>query len=96
LSRRPVEVPAPALEPQETIEQQAKSRSAIVIAQDGIQKRIADLSTARLAAADRKTLDDARGFLAQSRRALETDDLQRAGLLARKASLLVSAVEQSH
>ena len=47
-----------------------------------------------MASVDRKTLEDARLFLNQSRKALEGGDLQRAFNLARKASLLVEALEQ--
>ncbi len=47
-----------------------------------------------MASVDRKTLEDARMFLNQSRKALEGSDLQRAFNLARKASLLVDALEQ--
>jgi hypothetical protein len=43
---------------------------------------------------DRKTLDDARTFFQQSTQALNEGDLQRALMLARKASLLVSALEK--
>ena len=90
------EVPAPALEPLGTNEQQANLRRAIAADQEGTQKRIAQLERANLAIDDRKTLGDARAFLAQSTRALENGELERARLLAHKAALLVQAVEQSH
>jgi hypothetical protein len=54
---------------------------------------MARLNPARLSPNERKTLDDAATFLAQSTRAFESSDLQRAFNLARKASLLVAALE---
>ena len=90
------DVPAPALEPLGTLDQQANLRREIAAAQEGTQKRIAQLEGANLAIDDRKTLGDARAFLAQSTRALENGELERAHLLAHKAALLVQAVEQSH
>ena len=92
----PADVPAPALEPLGTTEQQANLRREIAAAQEGTQKRIAQLEGANLAVDDHKTLGDARAFLAQSMRALENGDLERARRLAHKAALLVQAVEQSH
>src|SRR5438128_6352295 len=92
----PADVPAPALEPLGTLEQQANLRRQIAAAQEGTQKRIAQLEGANLAIDDRKTLGGARAFLAQSTRALENGELERAHLLAHKAALLVQAVEQSH
>jgi hypothetical protein len=62
--------------------------------QGDVSRRLARFNEARLSPADRKTLDDARTFFAQSTRAREEGDLQRALTLARKASLLVSALEQ--
>ena len=44
--------------------------------------------------ADRRTLEDARGFLRQSERALRDGDMIRAEQLAQKASLLLAALEQ--
>src|SRR5207247_1176644 len=88
--------PAPALEPLGTLDQQANLRREIAAAQEGTQKRIAQLEGANLAIDDRKTLGDARAFLAQSTRALENGELGPARLLAHKAALLVQAVEQSH
>lgn len=89
----PPEVPAPALEPRETPEQQVALRQQIANLQAQLRERIAQLSRSRLSETDRKTLEDARMFLGQSERALEVADLQRSLNLARKASLLVSAVE---
>jgi hypothetical protein len=54
---------------------------------------MARLNPARLSPNERKTLGDADTFLAQSTRAFESNDLQRALNLARKASLLLAALE---
>ena len=83
----------PSLEPRESSAQEAALRRQIQGLQDDVRQRIAKLSRAGLSGADRKTLDDARTFFAQSTRALNEADLQRALNLARKASLLVSALE---
>jgi len=84
----------PSLEPRESSAQETALRRQIQGLQDDVRQRIAKLSRAGLSGADRKTLDDARTFFAQSTRALEEADLQRALNLARKASLLVSALER--
>jgi hypothetical protein len=81
------------LEPHESSAEEASLRSQIQGLQDDVRERIAKLSHAGLSGADRKTLDDARTFFAQSLRALNEADLQRALMLARKASLLVLALE---
>jgi len=83
----------PSLEPRESSAQQAALRRQIQALQDDVSQRMAKLSRAGLTGADRKTLDDARTFFTQSTRALDQADLQRALTLARKASLLVSALE---
>jgi len=84
----------PSLEPRESSAQETALRRQIQGLQDDVRQRIAKLSRAGLSGADRKTLDDARTFFAQSTRALDEADLQRALNLARKASLLVSALER--
>jgi len=86
--------PVPSLEPRESSTEQATQRREIQGLQDDVQKRIAKLSTVELSGVDRKTLDDARTFFAQSTQAFNEGDLQRALMLARKASLLVSALEK--
>ena len=86
--------PLPSLEPRESSTEQATQRHEIQGLQDDVQKRITKLSSADLSAVDRKTLEDARAFLLQSNQALNEADLQRAMMLARKASLLVSALEK--
>jgi hypothetical protein len=82
------------LEPRESSAEEADLRHQIQGLQDDVRKRIAKLNLAGLSGADRKTLDDARTFFAQSTRALNEADLQRALTLARKASLLVLALER--
>jgi alpha/beta superfamily hydrolase len=81
------------LEPRESSAEEAAQRRQIQALQDDVRQRIAQLSRAALSDADRKTLDDAQTFFAQSTRALNEADLQRALTLARKASLLVLALE---
>lgn len=87
----PAEVPA--LEPQESSAQETVLRGQVLNLQENVRQRISRLNPARLSANERKTLDDAGTFLAQSARAFEGGDFQRALNLARKASLLVAALE---
>ena len=84
----------PSLEPRESSAEEAALRRQIQDLQHDVRRRIANLSRAEPSGADRKTLDDARTFFEQSTRALSEGDLQRALNLARKASLLVSALER--
>ena len=49
-----------------------------------------------LSATERRTLEDARTFLLQSQQALSDHDVLRANQLAKKAALLLSAVEPEH
>jgi hypothetical protein len=81
------------LAPLETSTQEAALRREIRSLQDDVRQRIAKLSRGGLSGEDGKTLADARAFFAQSTQALEAGDLQRALTLARKASLLLSALE---
>lgn len=90
----PPSVEVPPLESRESREQQAGMRQEILGLQEDIKQRIARLDRVRLADRDTKTLEDARIFLAQSGRAVQDGDLQRSLNLARKASLLVAALEQ--
>lgn len=85
---------APALEPRESPQQQSELRSKIVQMQESVRARIAALGHTSMASVDRKTLEGARAFLIQSERARDSNDLQRSFNLARKASLLVDALEQ--
>ena len=84
----------PSLAPQGSSSEQATQRHEIQSLQDDVQKRIAKLNAADLSAVDRKTLEDAKAFLDQSTHALDESDLQRALMLAHKASLLVTALEK--
>ena len=83
----------PSLEPHESSMELASQHREIEGLQADVQDRIAKLSHAGFSGVDRKTLDDARTFFRQSKQALDTGDLQRALTLARKASLLLSALE---
>lgn len=87
----PAEVPA--LEPRESTAQEAALREQVQRLQENVRQRMARLNPAHLSLNERKTLDDARTFLTQSTRAFQSSDLQRALNLARKASLLVAALE---
>jgi outer membrane biosynthesis protein TonB len=83
----------PALEPRESSAQETALRQQVQRLQEDVRQRMARLNQARLSANERKTLDDARTFLTQSTRAYASSDLQRALNLAKKASLLVAALE---
>ncbi len=88
------EKPTPLLEPRESQQQQTELRQRVVQSQESVQSRINSLSHTSLSYNDRRTLEGARSFLGQSRKALDGGDLQRAFNLAKKASLLVDALEQ--
>ncbi len=90
----PLTAEVPALAPRESPEQGVALRRQILALEQSVGQRIAQLSRTGLAGADRKTLEDARTFLTQSEKALEGGDLQRSLTLARKANLLVAALEQ--
>ncbi len=85
----------PALEPRETPQQESALRRQVVGLQNDVQQQITQLERARLASGDRKILEDARTFLGQSSKALEQGDLHRSLNLARKASLLVGALNHA-
>jgi len=84
----------PALEPRGSPGQQTALRQQILDLQEHLRQRTARFDRLKLTSEARKTLDDARTFLAQSERAFLDGDLQRAHNLANKASLLVSALER--
>ena len=92
-SATPPPVEVPALEQLESPAQRTELRQQITATQAGIQGRMAQVKQRGLSGQERKTLEDAQMFLEQSRRALEGNDLVRALNLARKASLLVNALE---
>jgi hypothetical protein len=83
----------PALEQRESAAQQTAQRQQIIEMLAGIRGRVAQMKRNRLGDLERKTLDDAQMFVEQSQHALDTNDLVRALNLARKASLLVNALQ---
>lgn len=87
----PAEVPA--LEPRRVSAQESELRRQFQDLEEEILRRLAQLKGAHLSANDQKTLDDARTFYAQATHAMTTGDLPRALNLARKASLLLAALE---
>ena len=58
-----------------------------------ISQRLTRFKGAHLSTNERKTLEDARTFFEQANRAKASGDLPRALNLARKASLLLAALE---
>ena len=87
----PAEVPA--LEPRESSAQTSELRRQYSGLEQDVRQRLARLSGARLSGNERRTLNDAQAFFAQSIRAMAAGDLVRAVNLARKASLLLAALE---
>ena len=87
----PAEVPA--LAPRESTEQEAALRQQIQKLHEEVRQRMSRLNVARLNSTERKTLEDASTFYVQSTHALALGDLQRSLNLARKASLLITALE---
>lgn len=83
----------PALEPRESTAEETELHHQFDKLEQDIQQRLARLNAAQLSESNRKTLDDARTFFAQATHAMDTGDLQRALNLARKASLLLAALE---
>jgi hypothetical protein len=61
--------------------------------QQDLRKRLEQLSGVRLSANDQRTLEDARTFYTQASDAMAGGDLPRAMNLARKAGLLLAALE---
>lgn len=95
----PVETPetepleVPAIEPRESSAQQTELRSQFDKLETDIQQRLSKLNGAQLSESDRKTVEDAKTFLAQATHAMTSGDLPRALNLARKASLLLAALQ---
>ena len=87
----PAEVPA--LEPRQSSAQENELRRQYLDLEQDIRTRLAKLSGAHLSGNDLKTLEDARTFFAQSKRAMMSGDLPRAMNLAHKAGLLLAALE---
>jgi hypothetical protein len=95
----PAEEPAaevPPLQPRENSARETAQRREIQEMQGQVQQQIDRLQLTSLSAAERKSLDAARTFLAQSTRAFQEGDLQRSLILAQKAALLVTALRQVH
>ncbi len=88
-------IPVPALAPRENSSQQVALRDAILRSQRQVQQAIDRLHRAGLPENELSTLGGAQVFLAQSVRALQENDLQRALNLVRKAKLLVQALQGS-
>lgn len=89
-------VEIPALEPRESPQQESTLRRDLINFQDYVRQRIARLDTTRVSNPDRRIIEDARTFLAQSVKALEEGDLQRSYTLAHKAHLLVTDLERRY
>jgi hypothetical protein len=87
----PAEVPA--LEPRESSAQETELRRQYLKLEQDIRQRLTRLNGVQLSSNDRKTLEDARTFFAQATHARVSGDLPRALNLARKASLLLAALE---
>jgi len=87
----PAEVPA--LEPRQSSAQETELRRQYLSLEQDIRTRLARLNGAHLSSNDQKTLEDARTFFAQATRAMASGDLPRALNLARKAGLLLAALE---
>lgn len=87
----PAEVPA--LEPRESSGQETELRRQFGDLERDIRQRLTRLNGAQLSANDRKALEDARTFFAQATKAMTIGDLSRALNLARKAALLLAALE---
>jgi hypothetical protein len=74
----------------------ADLRQKIETTQRSLSQRVTDFEHGPLSDTERRTLDQAKAFLEQSRRALNDGDLRRADNLAYKADLLIAAFEQRH
>lgn len=61
-----------------------------------MSQHVAEFERGPLSDTERRTLDEAKAFLEQSRRALNDGDLRRADNLSHKAYLLITAFEQRH
>jgi len=83
----------PALEPRESSSQEAELRQQYQKLAEDVRQRMERLNRSQLSSNDRRTLEDARSFFVQSSHASNSGDLPRALNLARKASLLLAALE---
>jgi len=89
----PAPAELPALEPRESSAQATELHDRYLKLEQDISDRLTRLKGAQLSSNERKTLDDARTFFEQANRAMASGDLPRALNLARKASLLLAALE---
>ena len=87
----PAEVPA--LAPRESSAQESELRRQYLKLEQDIRQRLTHFTGARLSTSNQKTLEDARTFFTQATQAMASGDLPRAWNLARKASLLLAALE---
>jgi len=87
----PAEVPP--LAPRESTAQETELKHQYGKLEQDIRQRLTRFNGARLSTNDQKTLEDARTFFAQAKLAMASGDLPRALNLARKASLLLAALE---
>jgi type IV secretory pathway VirB10-like protein len=87
----PAEIPA--LEPRQSTAQENDLKNQFRQLEQDVRQRLARFNGARLSTNDQKTLEDARTFFAQATHAMASGDLPRALNLARKASLLLAALE---
>lgn len=83
----------PALEPRESSSQEAELQQQYQKLAEDVHQRLERLNRSQLSSNDRRTLEDARSFFAQSAHASNSGDLPRALNLAHKASLLLEALE---
>ena len=83
----------PALEPRESSSQEAEFRQQYQNLAEDVRQRMERLNRSPLSSNDRRTLEDARSFFVQSAHASNSGDLPRALNLARKARLLLEALE---
>lgn len=89
----PAQAEVPTLEPRQSSAQETQARDQYLKLAQDIRERLGRLNGRHLSGGDRRTLEDARTFFAQSSHALASGDVARALNLARKASLLISALE---
>jgi hypothetical protein len=83
----------PVLAPRKSTSEETELRRQFLSLDQDIRQRLAKLGGAQLSANNQKTLDDARTFFAQATSAMASGDLPRAINLARKAGLLLAALE---
>jgi hypothetical protein len=83
----------PVLEPRESSARESELKQQYQSVAQEVRRRLAQWTGKRLSGSDRRTLEDAHTFFNQSTHALSSGDLPRALNLARKANLLLDALE---